>query len=119
MVFTDWGFSVVRDWMLGKSVTAPSGMLVGTGSGTVTFSNLLLGSPMDPTRHAFASRSGIGFTGQFEHLVNSGDIITGSIVREIGMIAQSGGNLFFRYLIPEIELLGSTEINSVVVINVI
>jgi hypothetical protein len=32
---------------------------------------------------------------------------------------STGGSIFFRSLMPEIELLGSTEINSVVVINVI
>ena len=119
MVFTDWGFSVVRDWMLGRNPTAPSGMLVGTGSGTVAFSDILLGSPMDPTRHSFLSNSGIGFTCQFEHLVNSGDIITGSVVREIGMIPFSGGNVFFRSTIPGVELFGSAEIDSFMIVNVL
>jgi hypothetical protein len=119
MVFTDWGFSIVRDWMLGRSPSIPSGMLVGVGSGDIAFSNLRLGSPLDPTRHVFSSQSGIGFTCQLEHLVNATDIITGSVVREIGMIAQSGGNLFFRSLIPEIELFGSAEINSFLIINIV
>ena len=118
MVFVDWGFSVIRDWMVGNSFMAPSGMLVGVGSGTIAFSNLLLGSPLDLTRHAFLSKSGIGFATQFEHLVNSGDYITGSVAREIGMIAQSGGNMFFRELLPEIELFGSAEINSFLQITI-
>lgn len=112
MAYTDFGFSEVRDWLIGGTTVSPSGMLVGTGSSAVSFGNLLLGSPLDPTRHAFESQSGIGFTAQFEHLVRSGDIITGSVVREIGLIGTSGGNLHFRELLPEIELFGSAEINS-------
>jgi len=118
VVFVDFGFSTVRDWMLGNDPTAPSGMLVGTGSGAIAFDNVLLGSPLDPTRHAFASQSGLGFSTQFEHLVESTDITTGSIVREIGMLATSGGNLFFRELLPDIELFGSAEINSFLQINI-
>lgn len=112
VVYTDFGLSEIRDWLIGGTTTAPSGMLVGTGSGAVSFGNLLLGSPLDPTRRGFESQSGIGFVAQFEHLVRSGDIITGSIVREIGLIAISGGNVHFRELLPEIELFGSAEINS-------
>lgn len=115
MVFTDFGFSVVRNWLVGgASTTAPSGLLVGTGSKAESFADLLLGSPLDPTRRAFASKSGLGYTVEFEGLVDSGDITTGSIVREIGMIAASGGNLFFRSLTSEIELNGSVVITPIV-----
>lgn len=119
MVITDYSFSVIRDWFIGGNFPIqPSGMIFGTGSASPSFGDIQLGSPLDTTRHAFASQSGIGFTAQFEHLVNSGDIITGSIVREIGMISQSGGNLWFRELIPEVELFGSAEINSFLAITV-
>ena len=104
--------------MVGNSFTAPSGMLVGTGSNTPAFGDLLLGSPMDPTRHSFDSRSGLGFVAQFEHTVLSGDITTGSLVHEIGMIPQSGGNVFFRDLMPEIEIFGSTIIQSILNVNI-
>ena len=118
MAITDFGFSEIRDWMTGGTQAAPSGMIVGTSSGAVGFGNLLLGSPLYPTFRAFESYSGIGFTAQLEHLVRSGDIITGSVVREIGMNATSGGNLYFRELLPEIELFGSAEINSFLQITV-
>jgi len=118
MTFTDIGFSTVRQWLVGKAPTAPSGMLVGVGSGAVAFTNLLLGSPLDPTRRGFESQSGIGFTAQFEYLVQSGDITTGSLVREIGLIAQSGGNVFFRALQPEIELNGSVFIDNFLTIKI-
>lgn len=118
MVLTDFAFSSVRQWMIGNSITAPSGMLVGTGSGAIGYGNTSLGSPLYPTWHGFDSRSGIGFTAEFEHTALSGDITTGSLVREIGMAATSGGTLWFRELMPEIELFGSTVINSFVVLAV-
>ena len=118
LVVTDFFFSEIRDWMTGGTTVAPSGMLVGTGSGATGFGNLLLGSALDPTRRGFESTSGIGFVAQLEHLVRSGDIITGSVVREIGLIAVSGGNVHFRELLPEIELFGSAEINSFLQITV-
>ena len=102
-MFTDYGFSVVRNWLVGGELaTSPSGMLVGTGSYSEAFSNLLLGSPLDSTRHAFDSKSGIGFYAELEYTVLSGDITTGSLVHEIGMIQSSGANLMFRKLTPEI-----------------
>lgn len=119
MVFTDWGFSVIRDWVLGKEIGGPMGMLVGTGSNPPSFGDLRLGSPLDPTFHGFASVSGIGTMAQLEHFVRSGDITTGSIIREIGMVAEAGGNVFFRSLIPETELFGSVEVDSFLLVSVI
>jgi len=118
MVLTNFGFSTIVDWLVGVNPVAPSGMLVGIGSGAVAFTNLKLGSPLDSTRHEFASKSGIGFDVQFEHIILSGDIITGSIVREIGMLAASGGNVFFRSLTPEIELNGSVVVDSFLTIKI-
>ena len=104
--------------MVGATPAAPSGMLLGTGSKAATFQDTLLGSPLYPTWHAFASRSGVGFTAQLEHLTLSGDIITGSMVSEIGMNATSGGNLFFRSVLPSVELFGSVQIDSFLTIIV-
>lgn len=118
-MITDFAFSTVRDWMLGNTIVAPSGMLVGTGSGALAYSDIRLGSPLDPTRHAFDSKSGIGFTAELEHTVLSGDISTGSLVREIGMVSASGGNIWFRDLMPEIELFGSTILINTLQITVL
>ena len=118
MVITDFAFSSVRDWMVGNTITVPSGMLVGTGSADVAFGNLLLGSPLDPTRRGFQSESGLSYTIEWEGLVDSGDIITGSLVHEIGIIAASGGNLWQRELLAEIELNGSVVILPIVNLTV-
>lgn len=116
MVITDYAFSIVRNWMTGGFLpspgSVPSGCLAGTGSAATSFADTALGSPLYPTWHAFDSKSGIGFTCEFEHTVLSGDITTGSLVHEVGMAATSGGTLWFRELLPEIEIFGSTILLS-------
>jgi hypothetical protein len=87
-------------------------------SGTSILGNVLGSVPGITTRHAFSSRSGIGYTVQFEHILANTDVMTGSVAREFGMLAQSGGNLFVRETIPETELFGSTQINSFLYLNV-
>ena len=118
MVFTNWGFSIVRDWLLNENPAAPSGMMLGTGSKYILGTDRLLGSPLYPTFHPLTSYSGIGFIAQLEHTIIANDIITGSLAREIGLNAVSGGSLFFRSLIPETELNGSVVINSFLLISV-
>ena len=122
MTVTDYAFSIVRNWMVGGFLpnpgSAPSGCLVGTGSGAVAFTNTVLGSPLYPTWRGFDSRSGLNLSAEFEHSVLSGDITTGSIVREIGMASTSGGTLFFRSLTPELELFGSMVVLSTINITV-
>ena len=92
MVWTDWGFSTVRDAIKGDSVSSidPSGMLMGTWSGAPAFTDLKLGSPLDITRRWFSTTSTFPQEARFEHFVGSNLITSGSIVRELGMIATSG-----------------------------
>lgn len=117
-MWTDYGFSIIRNFLIGGDALLPSGLLVGTGSAPLNFSDIYLGSPLDPTRRGFQSVSGIGYSVEWEGLIDSGDITTGSVVREIGMIAQSGGKLFFRSLINDIELFGSIVITPIIDLNI-
>lgn len=119
MVMEDYSFSVIRNWMVGGELTtAPGSMEVGTGSGAISFTTVRLGSMLPPTFRGFQSKSGIGFTVELEGLIDSGDITTGSLVREIGLYAVSGQSLWFRNLLPEIELNGSALIDPYLIITV-
>lgn len=117
MVFVDTGFSVVRNWLIGTSPQlSPGSGMVGTGSVTAAFTDTALGSPLTPTKHVFTTKTAKDKYLEYEYIVLSGDIITGSVVAEVGFF--DNGNMFVRNNISKITLNGSVELQIIETINI-
>ena len=117
-MFTDTGFSVIRNWLVVQApYLSPGSMLVGEGSTAPAFTDTDLVTQLDDTEATFSSRQSFTDRARFEYLVESGDCI-GSVVREIGLFDISNGNMFWRDVIPDITLNGSVELQNVLHIDI-